>query len=83
MKEVFEVYPEVDKIYVVDGMPFLAETPAINHSKAVGKPVETVLRTDAATPKGVDLPPADPELIETTEPSPEAQDSGKPPKRKK
>jgi hypothetical protein len=46
MQDVFEVYP-VDTIYVVDGMPFLNESDAKNHSAHTGAEVKVVKRDDA------------------------------------
>lgn len=41
---VFECYPTVNLIYVVNGMPFLERGQADVHAKHTGKPVETVER---------------------------------------
>lgn len=52
--EVFSAYPNAEKIYVVDGQPFLEEDErhARNHSKTTGKPVivvEKPKKTEPAT----------------------------------
>lgn len=41
---VFEAYPEVDEIYVVDDMPFLEEGHADGHSNTTKKPVQKFKR---------------------------------------
>lgn len=51
-QNVFDCYPEVQSIYVVDGMPFLNASHAQSHAIATGKPVETVRRPA----QGQDLP---------------------------
>ena len=41
---VFDNYPDVDQIYIVDDMPFLRADQAQAHGAATGKPVEPVSR---------------------------------------
>lgn len=41
---VFECYPGVNEIYVVDGMPFLDPSQASSHANSTGKPMSVVKR---------------------------------------
>jgi hypothetical protein len=50
MQDVFAVYPDINTIYVVDGMPFLNESDAQNHSAHTGAEVEVVRRDEAGKP---------------------------------
>lgn len=43
-KSVFEAHPDVDVIYVCDGMPFLSEAHAESHAMTTKKKVETIKR---------------------------------------
>ena len=53
---VFESYPKAEEIFVCDGMPFLTQTDADNHSKRTdNKAVEKVTR-NGGTARGFDLP---------------------------
>jgi hypothetical protein len=45
-KNVFDAYPEVDEIFVVDDMPFLEKGHAEGHSNTTKKPVKTFRRAD-------------------------------------
>lgn len=63
MKDVFDAYPKVDKIYVVDGMPFFTELEALNHAGGKLEKVQTVTREDAEAAAAevggdADTPPA-------------------------
>lgn len=55
---VFEAHPEVDVIYVCDGMPFLSEAHADSHSMTTKQKVETIKRSTKAT-KEKDKPKED------------------------
>lgn len=50
-QSVFECHPQVDEIFVVDGMPFLEPGHAQSHSVNTGKPVERVKRPSDAPEK--------------------------------
>ncbi|MEO0625562.1 MAG: hypothetical protein AAFY91_01140 [Bacteroidota bacterium] len=41
---VFDAHPKVDQIYVCNGMPFIEEKHATNHSRTTGEDVEVVKR---------------------------------------
>jgi hypothetical protein len=49
MKNVFQSYPDLDTIYVVNGMPFLTEREADNYALKVKAKVEIVKRGEDAS----------------------------------
>jgi len=57
MKEVFEAHPNVDKIFLVDGMPFFKYNEALNYAGGFTDKVQTYTRLQAEQ-----------ELVEPTEP---------------
>lgn len=44
MKDVFDAYPHINTLYIVDGMPFLEQGSANNHAKVTGKEIKIVER---------------------------------------
>jgi hypothetical protein len=47
MKEVFEAYPDVDKIFLVEGMPFFKYNEALNYAGGFTDKVQTYTRLQA------------------------------------
>ena len=82
MKDVFDAYPKVDTIYVVEGMPFFDKVHAQNHAGGDLKKVQIVTREEA------ELAAAEPEMYmlpkikgrieaeETTPPAPKGEEVG-------
>lgn len=58
MNNVFQNYPDLDTLYVVNGMPFLTEREADNYARSAKATVEIVKRGEDAS----DEAPADPAL---------------------
>lgn len=53
-ENVFNSYPDIDRIYAVGNMPFLTEREARNYARSQNAEVETVLR--GATASAQDAP---------------------------
>lgn len=77
---VFDSYPEATQIYVVNGMPFLAEHEALGHAKTTGKPVEKVQRSAAKAGKVKSLAE---DQAEETASEPTETETAQPPAPKK
>jgi hypothetical protein len=55
MKNVFEAHPDIDTIYVVDGMPFLKKEEAESHERTTGQKMQVINKgdeDDELTPAG-------------------------------